>query len=736
MSRLDLTGILLILVTVLAAATGLTRIDSNTEDVMEWLPDQSDARTELKIFESYFGSDDFLIITWPNCSIGDSRLDTLSDAIRLADRDGLIANLISGNDILERLKGTRMSRSQIIRNLQGVFFGFGDPNLTCIYAELTPHGSSHRRQVMEQIKEATSQVPDLSYEQLTFGGYPFIATTIDHHLMNSLKLLLAPSVILATLMAWFCLRNLVLTAIVFATSIMAATMSLAMIPAFGVKFGGLMSIIPALVFVLATSGCVHLIRYALSAGVDPKPLLRMGWLPCSVSALTTIVGMLSLMQSQFPAIRKFGLFCAIGVGVTLVFQLIMIPWLLHRFGGKGIETLAERDRNSRFWENWVDRMTRRPWPAFLLSIAVLATGLYGLLFLQAEVEIDKLFKPDSPVLKSLRDLEHQLGPIDQSELLILFDQADRDHFHERANQVRQIQNAIKQIPEVKFTHSLVNYLPSEPRARDARSFVARQGYRDMLRIERARMANTQLLHVDESLEIWRISLRFPFTADYDWEHVGEKVKKIAEAIVAETRSLSNASATAAPRVIHTGRSNLFQHAQKNLIHDLFRNFMLAFVIITPMLMIALRSVAIGLLAMVPNVFPVTVLFGGAGFLGYPIDMAVAMTACIALGIAVDDTTHFLVRFREFGGSLSNVSTPIARALAQCGPAMLHTTFIACGGLLVYAFAEMQVIVRFAFSISALLVLAFLGDLIMMPAILLIINRWRQKNQPDEEQKQC
>jgi predicted RND superfamily exporter protein len=137
-----------------------------------------------------------------------------------------------------------------------------------------------------------------------------------------------------------------------------------------------------------------------------------------------------------------------------------------------------------------------------------------------------------------------------------------------------------------------------------------------------------------------------------------------------------------------------------------------------MLIIALRSLIIGLLAMLPNLFPAVVLFGSLGFVSYPVDLAIAMTACIALGVAVDDTTHFLVRFRNQGGSLRRATVPIRQIMGHCGPAMTHTTLIACGGLLVYALGEMQVVARFSITISLLLLLGLIADLVMMPAILL------------------
>ena len=172
-----------------------------------------------------------------------------------------------------------------------------------------------------------------------------------------------------------------------------------------------------------------------------------------------------------------------------------------------------------------------------------------------------------------------------------------------------------------------------------------------------------------------------------------------------------------PTLTYTGKNHLFHSAQTILLEDLFRNFLLAFVIITPVLIVVLRSLSLGLIAMVPNLFPIIILFGALGWLQFPVDLAIAMTACVALGIAVDDTTHFLMRFRDHGGNLSNVSLPIQRTLPECGAAMLHTTAIGAAGELAFALSDMLVIRNFAWAITAMLVIALVADMILLPAVL-------------------
>jgi predicted RND superfamily exporter protein len=720
LKRLDQIGIAFAVISIVFCVFGLSRLQSNTEDVLQWLPDESNARQQYDFFQQRFGSDDFLIVTWKDCQVDDIRLALFSQHLRENDTDNLIQTVANGAEVAERLsRDLKLSRKDTARRLRGFFLGSENTELTCVFVELSKRGTARRSDSMGLIWEAVAAVPGLERHDVALGGYPYIATYIDGQLKNSFRHFLLPSVLLATLVSLLCLRNLALTLIVFVTAVGAGSASIALVPICGMKYGGLMAIIPALVFVLATSGSIHLIRYGLDVIGEPRKLLAIGWKPCTISALTTAVGMLSLTRSSFPAIRNFGFFCAAGVCFALAFQLIMVPWLLSRFGSGGLTRLAARSGESTFWPQLMEQIGRRKRLISAASVLGMVVGTVGLTKLVAEVEVEKLFQPGSEILMSLAEMEKRLGPMDQTELLVVFDHADSACFADHANLVRQIQAALVKLPQIGVAHSLVNFLPNEPRSSNARSFFKRATYRDALQHERTNLANGNMLSIEGDSETWRICLRFAFTEKSDFGKLARDVTETSTTILERPENLS--SSEAKPQLIYTGKTHLFHSAQVTLLHDLFLNFLLAFVIITPILIIVLRSVPLGLIAMLPNVFPTLVVFGWLGWVGYPIDLAIAMTACIALGIAVDDTTHFLIRFRDFGGRLDNVAMPIKKTIAQCGPAMLSTTLIGSAGLMVYYFSDMLVVSRFSWAITVLLLIALLADVIMLPAILFLFG---------------
>ena len=720
-TQFDLAGGVLLLLSLMLCVFGLSKFQSNTEDVLQWLPDNSPTREEYNDFEQKFGSDDFLLATWDGCGINDPRLKQFCENLAPKDSSNLIQSVVNGSDVLTKLGNEiDLPAKHIVNRFKGIFFGVDDAEQTLALIQLTKTGSANRRGAMGQIEAAIADTEGLELEEIIFGGYPYVGLSIDNSLRESFIYFFLPSIFLAAITSFYCLKNVLLSSIVFLAAIGAAACSIAIVPILGFKFGGLMSIIPALVYILTTSGSIHLIHYSLDAVGDPRKLLAVAWKPCSISAVTTAIGMLSLLRSSFPAIRSFGLFCAIGAVFALLFQLGVVPWLLLRLGRAGQKNLVERGDQHQLWDR-ISRLIQRHRIFLAFTGVVLMVGAaVGLTQLSASVQVEKLFDEKSEFIAKITSLEEHIGPVDQSELVIEFEDVTGDDFHVRAQLIYLIQRYVSSLEDVGSAHSLLNYLPREPTGKGVRSKMKRSLIQTKIDSQRAELAKSRFLDVSATSETWRISFRFPFTKEIDVQELRETVlNKASEAVGKLMVKNKFVGITSPVKLSYTGKNYLFHSAQASLLQDFYYNFLLAFAIITPVLIVVLRSIGLGLLAMLPNLFPIMVLFGLLGWLDWPIDLAIAMTASVALGIAVDDTTHFLIRFRAFGGTNKNIIAPVRQAISQCGPAMLHTTAIGTAGLLVYGMSEMTVVSNFSFSITCMLVLAIIADILILPALLML-----------------
>lgn len=181
------------------------------------------------------------------------------------------------------------------------------------------------------------------------------------------------------------------------------------------------------------------------------------------------------------------------------------------------------------------------------------------------------------------------------------------------------------------------------------------------------------------------------------------------------------------QVIYTGVVPVVYKAQRSLMNSLISSTNWAFVAISLCMMLLLRrgplrpwnllNVRGGMVSMLPNVFPLFMVFGTLGYLGVEIDIGSMMTASIAIGIAVDDTIHFLEWFR--GGMKAGLTRheAITSALQHCGSAMFETTLIAGLGLSVFAFSTFTPTQHFGLMMLTMLAVGLVGDLVWLPALL-------------------
>jgi predicted RND superfamily exporter protein len=145
--------------------------------------------------------------------------------------------------------------------------------------------------------------------------------------------------------------------------------------------------------------------------------------------------------------------------------------------------------------------------------------------------------------------------------------------------------------------------------------------------------------------------------------------------------------------------------------------LLAFGMIALVMVLVLRGLRSGLLAMIPNVFPAVIIFGLMGWCRIWIEIGSIMTASAAMGIAVDDTFHLLAWYRRGIRLRMSRHEALRSALHRCAGAMIHTTLICSVALLVFSLSSFMPIRRFSWMMASLLIAALLGDLVLLPALL-------------------
>jgi hypothetical protein len=152
-----------------------------------------------------------------------------------------------------------------------------------------------------------------------------------------------------------------------------------------------------------------------------------------------------------------------------------------------------------------------------------------------------------------------------------------------------------------------------------------------------------------------------------------------------------------------------------------KSFAVAFGVITLIMMVVMRSVVLGLISMIPNVFPVLLTLGLMGFSGMYMDVEVMTTSAIILGVAVDDTIHFFTRYKAEFSRSGDYSAALGRTLATVGRPITFTTLVLLTGLSLLAFSQVLGIVKFGLLSGFAFFCALVSDFFLGPALILVLK---------------
>jgi hypothetical protein len=170
-------------------------------------------------------------------------------------------------------------------------------------------------------------------------------------------------------------------------------------------------------------------------------------------------------------------------------------------------------------------------------------------------------------------------------------------------------------------------------------------------------------------------------------------------------------------IVYTGVIPVVYKAQRELLNSLIQSTCWSFGTITPLMMYVCGGVLAGLVVILPNALPVLLVFGGMGWLNIPVDIGSMMAASIALGVAVDDTIHFLAWFRDDFTALGDRRAAVLSAYRRSASATLQAALINGLGLSVFATSSFTPTKRFGWLMLAILIAGMVSELVMLPSLL-------------------
>ncbi len=488
----------------------------------------------------------------------------------------------------------------------------------------------------------------------------------------------------------------------------------------GFKLNVITSLLPPVILVLSVTTGLHLHQEwrdrAAEAGSPREAVLevlrRLG-MPVLLTGITTAIGLASLGTSDVPAVRQFGLFAALGVTVSLLLNLTVLPAVLAwiplprsapRSAGLTVSGLIQV-------ANW---SVNRPRAVMLLAAAGTLLLAAGIGRIHNNTDLIRFLSPDAELVKDTMFIDEQLVGANSLELVVTrrdgapltgVDDMERiEGWMQRIGELEPVTHVLG-IPAViaelhrAETGAEVSALPDDPE---------------------------DLLYCFDLLEASdrQAELRRFITPEFDRARINVRLHAIgthrATEVLEGIDRFSGELLGAGYAVQPTGSFYLVTLDSNRLVSTQLRSFGLALAVILGVMGVWFRSLTLLAAALIPNLVPIIWLLGLMGWLGIDLSTATAMVASVVLGIAVDGTIHYLARYcRE--SSCGCRASAIRQTTRGTGRVLVTASLVIALGFWVGASGSFRPTLYFSVLSGATILGALLCDLLILPACLMLVR---------------
>ena len=561
--------------------------------------------------------------------------------------------------------------------------------------------------------------------------------------MAQASMLMGLMLLAVVFLLWLLFRSF--SAVVWPVIVIAfsAFWSIGFLSLIGVTLSTMVSLSFMLILAVGTADCVHVLSaYILyrQEQYEHREAMRLAYrktgIPIFLTTITTMAGMMALMISDLPQIAIFGLNSALGVGVAFIFTLFLLPVLLdiwHPYHQKakkkvqkrleGAESETSKTKASliqQFLDKIPAYIKRKSIPVTLAYMTTFALFVYGATLVKIDSNLIELAKKDSPIRVTYELVDTEMMGGQNLEFILKLGKQDALKDPEVLKVVESFEeHLVKAYPEyVVKTFSLADFVKDT-------NHVMHEGDPEYKRIPDNERLTAQLIYLFDNANI--TDRREMVSDDYSITHISAQLKnkgsyeytQFFDDVQKDLNEYFYPLKEKYPEleVSVTGQLALMMELIDHISWAQIKSFALALVIITALLIVSLGSVQAGLISMVPNLLPAFFTFGLMGWLDIPLDTDTLIIAPLIIGIAVDDTIHFVAHYRDAWYESGDVEQALKSTISEVGQAVTFTTLVLGVGFSMLAFSDYMGLAKTGIFGSLSIVVALSSDLLLLPALI-------------------
>jgi len=604
---------------------------------------------------------------------------------------------------------------------------------SAIMAQLTEKGMEDRQAVAERVKALVSGIvpPDRA---VYYAGSSVFNAELNAVSRRSMAIFYPLIAAAGAILLVVVLRSKAMTLAACSAVVATIVWGVGAMVCAGRTLNVVTSALPAIVLVSTVSYALHFLleyRRQVWSHHDKKRAVRatldMVEIPCLLSAVTTAQGFGSLMIGRVEPVVELGIFAGLAVlggyvavvyGLGAFVTILPVPkrWQVS-------ETEADRvGKGGAAWhfgfqESWY----RARWLIIFLGFLYTAVSAFFASRVYFEANPFEFFPEDNVYSKAHNYLERELFGLSRIQIQIRSKEGKDLTELQELKKVEEVGEALKKIPYVTTVITAADFVKETRRSHSLGATEAYQLPRRQIQLRQIlnEIMNENLRtrfneHFAENHTYAKLTLRTHTLGSREYGKVLQSIQEAAEGVLGESYE-----------VVPTGLIPLVDSSQKYMVLTQVQSISLALALISLVFILLLRSIRFTVLGLLPNLIPILGTFGFMGWMQIPLDVATIMVASVSLGIVVDNTIHFLFRYRR-NLRKEDPLPAVVDTLRTSGQAITFAGAINCLGFAVLIFSGFQPMKYFGLLVSLTMLCALLGATILLPALLVTLGPGRMQ----------
>lgn len=598
--------------------------------------------------------------------------------------------------------------------------------------------SKAREGLISEIEKEIAYFEDQTGSVLHLSGLPFIRTDSIRRSKKEILLFTLLAALMTSLVLFLFFRSAIAIFIPLLVVATGIAWSSGLLVLFGFKITTLTGLIPPLMIVIGVPNAVYMItkfhQEFLQHGNKMRGLTRVvqkTGRAIFLTNVTTAIGFGTLVITNSRLLMEFGLLASAAVFALFLLSIVLIPILFSLFPPPKHRHLHHLKRKgSGMLTAWLTFHVARRRKAIYLSILGLTLfSLLGALRIVPSGKVSDDIPKNSRTFDDLRFFENHFGGVMPIEVMVDCGKpggAARDlKFWRR---IEAFQDSLQTLPALSRPMSMIEMVKTGNQALYSNlpeAYVLPSSLdlsllsRYLSGAKRPELDPLTRTYMDSTKQIMRIQARMEDMGTYDMHAIKAQMMNMAQSVFGETGET----------VILTGAGIVMLQATDYLVKNLVMSLLLAILLIALIMAIMFRSVKMALISILPNFIPLLFTAGIMGWFGIPLKASTSLIFSVAFGISVDDTIHFLSKYRQELKLTKGLIRPaVYQALNETALSMAYTSIILFFGFSIFIGSEFGGTVALGILVSMTLLVAMFTNLTLLPALLISLQKKEMDNQ--------